>query len=51
MEGYGFLVQASVSRLSEISNNSPGLFAQAFAQATSSYFEREPISLRQGCLA
>jgi len=36
VEGSGFLAQASVSRLGEISSNLPRLFAQVVAQATSS---------------
>jgi len=51
MEGSSFLAQASVSRLGEISSNSPRLLTRAVAQATGSYFEREFISLRQGGLA
>ena len=51
MEGSGFLAQASVSRLSEISSDSPRMLVRAVAQASSSYFERESISLRRGGLA
>jgi len=51
VEGSSFLAQVSVSRLGEISSNSPKLLARAVAQATSSYFEREPVSLRRGGLA
>jgi len=51
MAGPGFFTQASVSRLGEISSNSPRLLARAIAQAASSCFEREPISLRRGGLA
>jgi len=49
--GPGFLAQASVSRLGEITSNSHRLLARAVAQATSSCFERERISLRRGGLA
>jgi len=51
VEGSGFLAQASLSRLGKISSNSLRLPAQVVAQATSSSFEREHISLRRGRLA
>jgi len=51
MEGSGILAQASLSRLGEISSNSPSLPTRAVAQATSSSFEQEHISLRRGGLA
>ncbi|QCD96623.1 hypothetical protein DEO72_LG6g1330 [Vigna unguiculata] len=51
LEGSGFLVQVGISRLGEIYSNSPRLSTRAVAQATSSYFERESISLRRGGLA
>jgi len=51
VEGSNFLAQASVSRLGEISSNSPRLLVRAIAQATSSCFERESISLSREGLA
>jgi len=51
MEGPVFLAQASLSCLSKISNTRPFLPVQAVAQATSSSFEREHVSLRRGRLA
>jgi len=51
VEGSSFLAQVSVSRLGEISSNSPNLLARAVTQAMSSFFEREPVSLRRGGLA
>jgi len=51
VEGSGFLPQASMPRLGEISSNSPILHVRAVAQVTSSSFEREHISLKRGGLA
>jgi len=51
VEGSGFLAQASMSRLGGISSDLPRMPARAIAQASSSSFERESISLRQGGLA
>jgi len=51
VEGYGFLTQASMSRLGEISSNSTILPARAVAQAMSSSFEREHFPLRRGGLS
>ncbi|QCE07009.1 hypothetical protein DEO72_LG9g2024 [Vigna unguiculata] len=40
-----------MSRLGEISSDSPKMSARAVAQASGSCFERESISLRRGGLA
>ena len=50
-ESSGLHAQASMSRLGEISSDSPKMSAWVVVQVSNSCFERESISLKQGGLA